>query len=59
MSSCDDPVFRDDGTTAEVESAAVLQGHLPRDLTKGGLGASNNLTSGLEDLRAAELVYAT
>jgi len=55
VSSSDDPAVGDDGTSAEVESAAVLQGHLPGDLTSSSCAATDDLATGLEDLGAAEL----
>jgi hypothetical protein len=59
VSSSDDPFLRDDGSTAEVESKAVLQGHLPGDLSGSSLRATDNPVASLEELVTAELVDAT
>jgi hypothetical protein len=58
VSSSDDPFLRDDGAAAEVESKAVLQGHLPGDLTGSSLGATDDPVASLEELGTAELVDA-
>jgi hypothetical protein len=59
VSSSDDPAVSDDGAAAEVESTAVLQGHLPGDLTGSSLRATDDPVTSLEELGTAELVNAT
>jgi hypothetical protein len=50
VGSSKDVVLRDDGAAAHGESAAGLNGHLPRDLARGGSGATNNAIASLEKL---------
>jgi len=45
VSSGEDVVFRDDGTSAE-EVASVFKADLMRDLVDGGHRSSNNLSAG-------------
>jgi len=59
VTSSEDPAVGDDGTSAEVESAAVLQGHLPGDLTSSSWAATDNSGASLEDLWAAEFADTT
>ena len=59
VSSSDNPFVWDNGATTEVESKAVLQGHLPGDFTGSSLRATNNPVASLEELVTAEIVDAT
>jgi len=55
VGSSENVVLREDRATANVESAAGLDRHLPRDLAGGGRGATNNAITSLEKLGSMQL----